>query len=329
MRELSPYQAQPTENDEEDDISAIEEIWEQDIMVKQERKPNKIKANLDTTAAPIGGWAKHDILLAGHNTSDNSLQGAQLVEVQKEIGVPTDKAILPPSDGLAIKSTLKAIQDKELKKENLPDDHMTAETSDTSAVPVVDRPTKELSQLSYIPDDSPITTSSDIQNKASDWNLKVYFPDDKAAAKSKKDSAKQLPKKESECQRAETFSKETDIPDDGSKGCGSEHSIPQSALWMSELYYVIFPDDDKDEDILTKHRWPKNTVDMIKGTCKAIKDKRNEIAHDKSKTLMVHAHLQESFVLELQERNFIISEQDKSNLKQLFNFLKNCKLTKY
>ena len=129
------------------------------------------------------------------------------------------------------------------------------------------------------------------------------------------DSIKQLSKEESE------------YPEDGPKGRYCDQSIPQSALWMSELYYVIFPDNEKDKDILTKHNWPKDTVDKIKETCKAIKDKRNEIAHHQTKTRMVHAHLQESFILELQERNFIISEQDKSNLKQLFNFLKNCKFT--
>ena len=260
----------------------------------------------------MGGWNKHEILLAGQNTSGNLLDETQL-EVHNGIKEPTGEAILPPSDGSTINSTLKVLQGKELKTENFLDGHMRAEISDRSPVPAADRPTKGLN----IPDDAPITSPLDVQNKTSHGNAVDSFPEDKATAESTKDSAKQLSKEECE------------YPEDGPKGGGSEHSIPQSALWMSELYYVIFPDDDKDENILTKHRWPKNTVDMIKGTCKAIKDKRNEIANDQTKTRMVHVHLQESFVQELQERNFIISEQDKSNVKQLFNFLKNCKLTKY
>ena len=215
----------------------------------------------------------------------------------------------------------------QLKKENVTDEHMIAEIFYTSPVPAADGPTKELCHESYIPDDSPITVSLQIQNKASDWNYKGNLPEDKTVAESTIDSAKQLVKEKSECQSTEMFPKETGIPDEGPND-DAEHSIPQSAQWMSELYPVIFSEDDKGEDLMIKYKWPKELVDSIKKTCKAIKDKRNEIAHDQTKKRMVHAHLQESFVQELQERNFI-SEQDKRNLERLFNFLKSCKLTKY
>ena len=121
----------------------------------------------------------------------------------------------------------------------------------------------------------------------------------------------------------------TDQPDDPKEG-----SIQPAELWVSEMFYYVFPNKDNKKNnnnknstnILVESGCPEGMANNMEQTCKGVKEGRNSIAHDQTKSLQVDDSLFDSFIEDLYTRKFITTEQDKENLRQLFSYLKKCKL---